>query len=186
MYGLGKKIAATLPLMMLIGMGAACAQEANPTSVAPGAQRGEVVAEGPNGIYIYHVKVVQRELDAVNFFNRRGPTHVGFVGTEHMSAARGDGKVDSQTGKTNIEVHFEGLTPANGFGAEYLTYVLWAISADGRPQNLGELELSGSKASLTVSSGFQSFGMIVTAEPYFAVSTPSDVVVLKNVFNDKT
>ena len=73
MYGLGKKIAATLPLLMLLGAGAACAQEANPTSVAPGAKRGEVIAEGPNGIYIYHVKVVQAELDAVNFFNRRGP-----------------------------------------------------------------------------------------------------------------
>jgi len=186
MYGLGKKIAATLPLMMLLGVGVTRAQEANPTSVAPGAKRGEVVAEGPNGIYIYHVKVVQRELDAVNYFNRRGATHVGFVGTDLMPSARGDGKVDSQTGKTSIEVRFDGLTPANGFGPEYLTYVLWAISADGRPQNLGELELSGSKASLMVSSGFQSFGMIVTAEPYFAVSAPSDVVVLKNVFNDKT
>jgi outer membrane protein OmpA-like peptidoglycan-associated protein len=63
---------------------------------------------------------------------------------------------------------------------------LWAISADGRPQNLGELELSGNKANLDVSSSFQSFGMIVTAEPYFSVSTPSDVIVLQNVFTDKT
>jgi outer membrane protein OmpA-like peptidoglycan-associated protein len=186
MYGLGKKMAATLPLMMLLGVGAVRAQEPNPTSVAPGAKRAEVVAEGPNGIYIYHVKVVQRELDAVNFFNRKGATHVGFVGTELMQSARGEGKVDSVTGKTNIEVKFEGLTPANGFGTEYLTYVLWAISSDGRPQNLGELELAGNKASLNVSCGFQSFGMMVTAEPYFAVSVPSDVVVLKNVFTDRT
>ena len=186
MYGIGKKLAATLPLIMLLGVGAVCAQEPNPTTVAPGARQGEVVAEGPNGIYIYHVKVVQRELDAVNYLNRRGATHVGFVGTELMPSARGEGKVDSVTGKTTIEVKFDGLTPANGFGPEYLTYVLWAISADGRPQNLGELELAGNKASLNVSSGFQSFGMIVTAEPYFAVSMPSDVVVLKNVFTDRT
>ena len=103
-----------------------------------------------------------------------------------MPRAGGEAKVDSQTGKTHIDVHFSGLTPANGFGKEYLTYVLWAISADGRPQNLGELELAGDKASLDVTSSFQSFGMIVTAEPYFAVSQPSDVVVLKNVFTDKT
>ncbi|HEY5331037.1 MAG TPA: OmpA family protein [Acidobacteriaceae bacterium] len=186
MYGLGKKIAATLPLAMLFGIGAAQAQVPNPTSVAPGAKHGAVVVEGPNGIYIYHVKVVERQLDAVNYFSRKGSTHVGFVGTELLPAARGEAKVDSQTGKTSIEVKFDGLTPANGFGPEYLTYVLWAISADGRPQNLGELELSGNKASLNVSSGYQSFGMIVTAEPYFAVSQPSDVVVLKNVFNDKT
>jgi outer membrane protein OmpA-like peptidoglycan-associated protein len=162
------------------------AQEPNPTTVAPGAQSANVMAKGPNGIYIYHVKVVQRELDAVNYLNRSGSTKVGFVGTELMPAAHGDGKVDSQTGKTHISVHFTGLTPANGFGKEYLTYVLWAVSADGRPQNLGELELAGNKASLDVTSSFQSFGMIVTAEPYFAVSQPSDVVVLKNVFSDKT
>jgi hypothetical protein len=186
MYGLARKMTATLPLMMLLGMGIAKAQEPNPTTIAPGAKKADVIAEGPNGIYIYHVKVVQRELDAVNYLNRRGATHVGFVGTDLMPAARGDAKVDSVTGKTNIDVKFEGLTPANGFGPEYLTYVLWAISADGRPQNLGELELAGNKASLTVSSAFQSFGMIVTAEPYFAVSQPSDVVVLKNVFSDKT
>jgi outer membrane protein OmpA-like peptidoglycan-associated protein len=164
----------------------ASAQEPNPTTVAPGAQSANVMAKGPNGIYVYHVKVVQRELDAVNYLNRRGATKVGFVGTELMPRANGEGKVDSQTGKTQISVHFSGLTPANGFGKEYLTYVLWAISADGRPQNLGELELAGDKASLDVTSSFQSFGLIVTAEPYFAVSQPSDVVVVKNVFSDKT
>jgi len=186
MYGTGKKIAATLPLLLLLGFGVASAQEPNPTSVAPGARNANVVAEGPNGTYIYHVKVVERQLDAVNYFNRRAATHVGFVGTDLMPGARGDGKVESVTGKSKISVKFEGLTPANGFGQEYLTYVLWAISADGRPQNLGELELSGDKANLDVSSSFQSFGMIVTAEPYFAVSAPSDVIVLRNVFDDRT
>jgi outer membrane protein OmpA-like peptidoglycan-associated protein len=164
----------------------AIAQEPNPTTVAPGAQSADVIAQGKDGVYIYHVKVVDRELDAVNYFNRSGSTHVGFNGTNLMPGAKGDAKVNAVTGKTNIDVHFEGLTPANGFGPEYLTYVLWAISADGRPQNLGELELAGGKASLNVTTGFQSFGLIVTAEPYFAVSQPSDVVVLQNVFTDAT
>ena len=163
----------------------AYAQEPNPTTIAPGARSAEVVTEGKDGVYIYHVKTVERQLDAVNYFNRSGSTHVGFIGTDLMGSAKGDAKVNAVTGKTNIDVHFEGLTQANGFGPEYLTYVLWAISSDGRPQNLGELELSGGKASLNVTTGFQSFGMIVTAEPYFAVSQPSDVVVLKNVFSDK-
>ena len=164
----------------------AVAQEANPTAVAPGAQSATVVADTQNGVYIYHVKVVQRDLDAVNYLNRSGSTTVGFEGTNLMPGAKGEAKVDSKTGKTNISVHLEGLTPANGFGPEYLTYVLWAISADGRPQNLGELELSGNKASLDVTSNFQSFGMIVTAEPYFAVTTPSDVIVAQNVFRKNT
>lgn len=182
---------AAISLGLVISVGLAAAQEPNPTQVAPGAhrdapQRENAITEGPNGIYIYHVKVVQRDLDAVNYLNHSGATHVAFVGTELMPNAAGDARVESQTGKTHIQVHLEGLTPANGLGPEYLTYVLWAISVDGRPQNLGELELAGNKASLDVTSSLQSFGMIVTAEPYFAVSSPSDVVVLKNIFADKT
>ncbi len=189
MSGTWKQMAVAAPVVAILLSGSflvAAAQEANPTTVAPGAKTGEVIAQGPNGVYIYHVKVVERELDAVNYFNRSGSTHVGFTGTNLLPTARGEAKVNSVTGKTEISAHFEGLPPANGFGAEYLTYVLWAISADGRPQNLGELELSGNKASLDVTSGFQAFGLIVTAEPYYAVSQPSDVVVLQNVFTDKT
>ncbi|SEF95694.1 Outer membrane protein OmpA [Bryocella elongata] len=164
----------------------ATAQVPNPTAVAPGAQSAEVMASGPNGTYIYHVKVVERQLDAVNFLNRSGATKIGFMGTELMPNARGEAKVESVTGKSKISMRISGLTPANGFGPEYLTYVLWAISPDGHPQNLGELELAGDKANLDVSSSFQSFGMIITAEPYYAVSQPSDVVVAKGVILDKT
>ncbi len=164
----------------------AFAQDPNPTAVAPGARSADVIAQGENGTYVYHVKVVQRDLDAVNYLNRSGSTTVGFEGTELMPRAHGEAKVDSKTGKTNISVKLEGMSPANGFGPEYLTYVLWAISADGRPENLGELELAGNKASLDPTSAFQSFGMIVTAEPYWAVSTPSDVIVLQNVFRKDT
>ena len=148
-----KKMAMAVSAMALLlgGLGSmAWAQEPNPTTVAPGAKSGEVIAQGPNGVYVYHVKVVERQLDAVNYFNRSGSTHVGFRVTSLLPGAKGDAKVNSVTGKTEISVHFEGLSPANGFGAEYLTYVLWAISVDGRPENLGELELAGDKASLNV------------------------------------
>jgi len=181
-----KPIYSAVLAAVVAGSCALAAQEPNPTSVAPGAQHGEMIAQGPNGTYIYHVNVVQRSLDGVNYINRNGKAHIGFAGTNLMPNARGEASVESVTGKTKISAKFEGLTPANGYGPEYLTYVLWAISADGRPQNLGELELSGNKANLDVSSSFQSFGMIVTAEPYFSVSTPSDVIVLQNVFTDKT
>ncbi len=188
MQGTWKRFA-TLPIAAAF-VGAcltSVAQEPNPTAVAPGARSANVVAEDQKGdIYVYHVKVVERSLDAVNYLNRSGATHIGFAGTNLMPNAKGDAKVESVTGKTKVSARFEGLTPANGFGPEYLTYVLWAISADGRPQNLGELELSGNKANLDVSVGFQSFGLIVTAEPYYSVSEPSDVIVLQNVFNDKT
>ena len=189
MHSSWKRTAAVLPaaaMFFALGLSAAAQDVPNPTTVAPGARQGEVVADTQNGIYIYHVKVVQRSLDAVNYVNRSGSTHVNFVGTNLEPSIHGDAKVDPLTGKTNISLHLEGFTPANGFGPEYLTYVLWAISADGRPQNLGELELAGNKASLNVTTSFQSFGMIVTAEPYFAVSVPSDVIVAQNVFSDRT
>jgi hypothetical protein len=145
MFGTWKKVSAAASVAVFVSglCLQATAQEPNPTTVAPGAQSANVVTEGPNGVYIYHVKVVQRQLDAVNYLNRSGSTHVGFVGTDLMPTAVGEAKVNSLTGKTTISAEFKGLTPANGFGPEYLTYVLWAISADGRPQNLGELELSG-------------------------------------------
>ena len=183
-----KRIAVALPLSALLSGVClmASAQESNPTSSPSSTSSDNQVTKGPNGIYIYHVNVVQRDLDSVNYVNRRGATEIGFQGTSLMPGAKGEAKVSSLTGKTEISAHFDGLTPANGFGAEYLTYVLWAISSDGRPQNLGELELAGNRASLDVTTGFQAFGMIVTAEPYFAVSQPSDVVVLQNVFTDKT
>ena len=93
----------------------------------------------------------------------------------------------SERGGIHIEAKFQGLTPANGFGTEYLTYVLWAITPDGRPKNLGEVLPAGTKNNIDVTTALQSFGMIVTAEPYFSVTQPSDVVVLQNVIlNDKT
>jgi outer membrane protein OmpA-like peptidoglycan-associated protein len=188
MFGMRKTVSTAVTLGLFSGVlsFAAHAQEPNPTTVAPGARQGEVIAQGPNGIFLYHVKVVQRDLDAVNYLHRSGATHVDFVGTNLLPGAKGEAKVQSERGGIHISAEFRGLTPANGFGPEYLTYVLWAISADGRPQNLGEVLPAGTKNNIEVTTSLQSFGMIVTAEPYFAVSQPSDVIVLQNVFSDKT
>lgn len=158
------------------------AQEPNPTSQMPSTQQQQELQKGENGIYIYRVKVVQRDLDAVNYLHRSGTTTVGFKGTTLLPLAKGEAKVTSERGGIQIDARFQGLTPANGFGHEYLTYVLWAITPDGRPNNLGEiLPSSGGKASIDVTTALQSFGLVVTAEPYFSVTQPSDVVVLQNV-----
>jgi outer membrane protein OmpA-like peptidoglycan-associated protein len=166
----------------------AIAQEPNPM-----AQPAAVSDAAPNpiteqnGIYIYKVKVVQRNLDCVNYLHRSGSTQIGFGGTPLLAGAHGDAKVTSERGGITIDAKFSGLTPANGFGPEYLTYVLWAISPDGRAQNLGEVLPAGTKNNIHVTTALQSFGMIVTAEPYFSVTEPSDVVVLQNqILPDKT
>src|SRR3984885_9639229 len=158
-------------------------QEPNPTSqMAP-----QQVEKQDNGIYLYRVKVVQRDLDAVNYLHRSGSTNIAFKGTALLPLAKGEAKVTSERGGIHIEARFQGLTPANGFGPEYLTYVLWAITPDGRPNNLGEVLPAGTKNNIDVTTALQSFGMIVTAEPYFSVTQPSDVVVLQNeIITNKT
>jgi outer membrane protein OmpA-like peptidoglycan-associated protein len=164
---------------------AANAQEQNPTGQPASGETNQITQQ--NGMYIYRVKVVQRKLDCVNYLHRSGSSTIGFEGTPLLQGAKGEAKVTSERGGITIEAKFEGLTPANGFGREYLTYVLWAISPDGRAQNLGEVLPAGTKNNIRVTTALQSFGMIVTAEPYYSVSQPSDVVVLENVIRrDKT
>jgi outer membrane protein OmpA-like peptidoglycan-associated protein len=164
-------------------------QEPNPTAQMPSDQNQNQspIEKQDNGIYLYRVKVVQRNLDAVNYLHRSGSTRIGFEGTTLLPMAKGSAKVTSERGGIHISANFQGLPPANGFGPEYLTYVLWAITPDGRPNNLGEILPDNKKNNIEVTTALQSFGMIVTAEPYFSVTQPSDVVVLQNVIlNDKT
>jgi outer membrane protein OmpA-like peptidoglycan-associated protein len=173
---------------LLAALPIARAQEANPTSgtMADGSPAAGPVSQ-ENGIYIYKVKVVQRNLDCVNYLHRSGSTTIAFDGTPLLPGAKGEAKVTSERGGITIEAKFSGLTPANGFGKEYLTYVLWAISPNGRAQNLGEILPAGTKTNIRVTTAMQAFGMIITAEPYYAVSEPSDTVVLQNVIQpDKT
>jgi outer membrane protein OmpA-like peptidoglycan-associated protein len=130
---------------------------------------------------IYRVTAVSRALSAINYQHRSGPTKVDFRGTILLPAARGGATVESKTGRIEVDSRFEHLDAPQRFGRGYLTYVLWAISPQGRAVNLGEVVPGRSdKADLHVTTDLQVFGLIVTAEPYFAVSRPSDVVVLEN------
>ena len=175
-------------LLVSVAPATARAQEPNPTTQpAAGMDTNSNPIVEQNGIYIYRVKVVERNLDSVSYLNRSGSTHLNFEGTSLLPGAKGEAKVTSERGKIAIDAHFDGLTPANGFGREYLTYVLWAISPDGRAQNLGEVLPENTKNNIKVTTALQSFGLIITAEPYFSVTEPSDVVVLQNVIRpDKT
>ena len=135
---------------------------------------------------IYRVSVTARTAKAVSYQHRSGATKIDFRGTELLPDARGEAKVESKQGRIEIEVEFDGLQPATKNGAEYLTYVLWAITPEGRTANLGEVLLNGTKSKLDVSTELQVFGLVVTAEPYFAVTQPSDLVVMENVMRADT
>jgi len=148
--------------------------------------QGQVQVERTGQVPIYRVTVVARTTKAINYRHRSGSTKVDFRGTALMPQARGVAKVDSKQGRIQIDTKFDGLTPATQFGPEYLTYVLWAITPEGRANNLGEVLLGGTESKLGVTTDLQAFGLIVTAEPYFAVTQPSDVVVMENIVREDT
>jgi outer membrane protein OmpA-like peptidoglycan-associated protein len=134
----------------------------------------------------YHITLVGKTITSVSYQHRGGSTMIDFRGTPLLPLAKGDATVNSKQGSIVVSANFKDLQPAQVFGREYLTYVLWAITPEGKPSNLGELVLDGTKSKLTATTNLQSFGMIVTAEPYFAVNVPSDVVVLENVLRSDT
>src|SRR5881398_1370877 len=127
-------------------------------------------------------KNVSRTTKAVNY-RRAGAVKIDFQGTELMQQANGEAKVQNKGSRTEIEAKFLGLDEATKFGLEYLTYILWAVSPGGRAVNLGEVVLKNGAGEVKAISDMQTFGMIVTAEPYFAVTQPGNTVVLENMSN---
>ena len=135
----------------------------------------------------FRVIVTSRTTQAVNYKHRSGATKVDFAGTDLMRSANGEAQVNSKRGAIEIEAEFGNLQKPTTFGNEYLTYILWAISPEGRAVNLGEVLVGGnSRSKLKVTTDLQAFALIVTAEPYYAVRQPSNVVVLENVVREDT
>jgi outer membrane protein OmpA-like peptidoglycan-associated protein len=166
-------------LLLALGTNAFAQGPPNPT-------QQQVVITPETGVPVFRVTVVSRSTKAVNYRHRGGATKVDFRGTPLLPEARGEAKVESKQGYIEIEVEFDELQPATRYGPEYLTYVMWAITPEGRATNLGEVLLNGTESKLNVTTEMQSFGLIVTAEPYFAVSQPSDVVVMENFIRTDT
>jgi outer membrane protein OmpA-like peptidoglycan-associated protein len=133
------------------------------------------------------VLVTSRTTEAVNYKHRSGATKVDFVGTDLMPSADGKAEVNSKRGAIEIEAEFGNLGKPTTFGTEYLTYILWAISPEGRAVNLGEVLVGDSgHTKLKVTTDLQAFALIVTAEPYYAVRQPSNLVVLENIVRRDT
>lgn len=155
-------------------------------AIATSAQQDTTPVEPMDQTPVFRVNVVSRTTQAVNYRHRGGSTTVDFKGTSLMPEARGKAKVDSKAGRLEINAEFSQMQPAGKFGAEYLTYVLWAITPEGRPVNLGEVVPNEGRSELHVTTDLQAFGLIVTAEPYFAVTRPSTLVVVENVIRRET
>ena len=131
--------------------------------------------------------VVRKSIKAVGYEVGGGSTKVVFVGTSEAPNATGEAKVDAKKAGTNIELKVQGLPQPTTFGAEFLTYVLWIVTPDGATTNLGEIPIDkNGEGKLNAVAKSQTFAMGVTAEPYFAVPMPSEVVVLVNDTTKKT
>jgi outer membrane protein OmpA-like peptidoglycan-associated protein len=128
---------------------------------------------------------VSRSVPAVNYLTNSS-TRIDFKGTPLLPFAQGNAKVDNKKGLMSVDASFSKMSSATQFGPEFLTYVVWAITPEGRASNLGELQLNGDKGKLNVTTRLPNFAMIVTAEPYFSVSAPSEMVVVQNVPREDT
>jgi outer membrane protein OmpA-like peptidoglycan-associated protein len=158
----------------LLLTGTAFAQSSpNPTQ-----QLGATTQQGPTPLF--RITVVGHTTPAINYRPRKGDTQVDFTGTALSPLATGNATVEGKKGYIDIDAKFDKLAPPTQFGPEYLTYVLWAVTPEGRSTNLGEVQVKDDEARIHVTTELQAFGMLVTAEPYFAVTQPSDVVVLEN------
>jgi len=148
----------------------------------PPAQPSDINAPAP----LFRVTVVGRTTAAINYRPRSGNTKVDLAGTALLPEARGYAQVSGEKGYIEIDACFRQMQPATRFGSEYLTYVLWAITPEGRAKNLGEVQIDDKDARVQVTTELQAFALIMTAEPYFAVTQPSDVVVMENLVRDDT
>jgi outer membrane protein OmpA-like peptidoglycan-associated protein len=147
----------------------------------------QVAVEPMSATPTFRVVVISRSVQAVNYQHRSGSSKLDFAGTDLMPGANGEASVNSKRGSIEIEAEFGNLERPTTFGNEYLTYVLWAISPEGRAVNLGEVLLGGNhRSKIRVTTDLQAFALIVTAEPYYAVRQPSNAVVLENVVRDDT
>jgi outer membrane protein OmpA-like peptidoglycan-associated protein len=160
-------------------LGASALAQTSP-QIAPPAEPGS----SPR---LYRAIVTSRTVEAVNYAHRGESTRVGFAGTTLMPMANGWAQVENKRGNLAVTAEFGNLDKPTAFGGEYLTYVMWAISPEGRAVNLGEVLVGGNhRSKLHATTDLQAFALIVTAEPYYAVREPSNVVVLENVVRADT
>jgi outer membrane protein OmpA-like peptidoglycan-associated protein len=132
---------------------------------------------------VYRVNVVERTAQAINYRNRGDEMKLNMAPTALLPDAKGEAKVKPRRDRVEIEAKFDDMKPATVFGPEYLTYVMWAITPEGRPVNIGEVQVhlkNDDNSELHTTTPLQAFGLIVTAEPYAAVTRPSNLVVMEN------
>src|ERR1700736_5422498 len=160
-------------------LSAQTAQAPNPTQQLNPSENAARMANG--SVPIYRVTVVARTTKAINYHHRSGSTNIDFRGTALMPEARGQARVESKQGVIKIDAHMDKMQAATNYGPEYLTYVMWAITPEGRATNVGEVLLNGGSSKLKATSELQSFGLHHPADPFFAAPPPRGCGKKKNL-----
>lgn len=111
----------------------------------------------------------------------KGKVEVKLTGTTRTPKANATAEVQRLRGLTQVEIELDDMVPAYLLGADYTTYILWAVTPEGQVENMGEFRLNGSRSKLRATTRFDTFSMFITAEPHFAVTRPSRLVVAENV-----
>src|SRR6266404_1390141 len=128
-----------------------------------------------------------RSISAIGYNVDRGSTMVDLKSTGVIAQVNGQAKVEAKRAVTTVEAEILGLTSPTSLGAEFLTYVLWAVSPEGSAINLGEVLFDNNgKSKLHATTQLRSFSLFVTAEPYAAVRQPSELLILENALRQDT
>ena len=157
-----------------------------PGGQTPAFAQGPKTAAAPPSLQA--IEVSEPGGQVLSFRYLTGSTVVEMHGTKLEPKAFTKMKIGSRPGFTEIDINrgeIRGLQPARRFGKDFLTYVLWAVSVDGEASNLGEISFDATgPVSINVTTPLQTFWLMVTAEPDFAVNDPSPVVVMYSVNQD--
>ena len=144
---------------------------------------GRVLAQKSGQLRMIEVKETDGQI--LSYRHLAGSTEVHMRGTRLAPEAQVKLKIGSRPGFVELDINrggISGLKPAHWLGKDFLTYVLWAVSVDGKASNLGEITFEGDRpVSVNLTTPYQTFWLMVTAEPNYAVVDPSAQVVLYSV-----
>jgi outer membrane protein OmpA-like peptidoglycan-associated protein len=115
---------------------------------------------------------MQRHSTVALSFREGRSTDVDIVGLSPRPGRIGEADIKRNEGRTRIKLRIdESLRHPQSLGSLYTTYVLWAVAPEGRTENLAELPPT-QHFDVEATTSFDTFGLIITAEPYAAVSRP--------------
>lgn len=160
-------------LLAAAAIATGCCLTADAARPGPGLQVAAATAPGARA-------TVSRRVRIIDFTHLSSPAGIVFRYTTLAPGAAGQAEIVPAGAWLKIHGIFSNLPAASQLGPQDLTYTLWQVTPDGRTANLGEVEVTGSGGEIHTKSRAHRFGLIVTAEPYFAVSQPSSAMAFES------